>query len=70
MKIKTSAIIGLAALGVIVAAVILTNKKGRKIRLTQVADEGYETAHDMLYPNKFKSSRESKELRYGPVLPG
>ena len=69
MKLKTSAIIGLAALGVIVAAVILTNKKGRKIRLSQVADEGYETAHDMLYPNKFNSPRESKELRYGPVLP-
>ena len=69
MKLKTSTIIGLAALGVIVAAVIMTNKKGRKIRLTQVAEEGYETAHDMLYPNKFNSSRESKELRYGPVLP-
>lgn len=69
MKLKTSTLIGLATLGVIVAAVILTNKRGRKIRLTQVADEGYETAHDMLYPNKFNSSRESKELRYGPVLP-
>lgn len=69
MKLKTSTIIGFAALGLIVAAVVMTNKRGRKIRLSQVADEGYETAHDMLYPNKFNSSRESKELRYGPVLP-
>lgn len=66
MKIKTSTIVGLAALGVVVAAFVLANKKGRKNRLTQIADEGYETAHDMLYPNSFKGS---KELRYGPVLP-
>ncbi len=66
MKIKTSTIVGFAALGLVVAAVLLANKKGRKNRLTQIADEGYETAHDMLYPNSFKGS---KELRYGPVLP-
>jgi hypothetical protein len=66
MKIKTSTIVGLAALGIVVAAVLLANKKGRKNRLTQIADEGYETAHDMLYPNSFKGA---EELRYGPVLP-
>ena len=66
MKIKTSTLVGLAALGLVVAATYLANKKGKKIRLTQIADEGYETAHDMLYPNSFKGA---KELRYGPVLP-
>lgn len=66
MKLKTSTIVSIAALGIVVAAVYLANKKGKKIRLTQIADEGYETAHDMLYPNSFKGS---KELRYGPVLP-
>jgi hypothetical protein len=66
MKLKTSTIVSLAALGIVVAAVLLANKKGKKIRLTQIADEGYETAHDMLYPNSFKGA---KELRYGPVLP-
>ena len=66
MKIKTSTLLGIAAIGVIVAAAYLANKKGRKNRLTHIADEGYETAHDMLYPNSFKGS---KELRYGPVLP-
>lgn len=66
MKIKNSTIVGLAALGIVVAAIILANKKGRKNRLTQIADEGYETAQDMLYPNSFKGA---KELRYGPVLP-
>lgn len=66
MKIRTSTLVGLAALGLVVAATYIANKKGKKIRLTQIADEGYETAHDMLYPNSFKGS---KELRYGPVLP-
>ncbi len=66
MKLKTSTIVSIAALGIVVAAVYLANRKGKKIRLTQIADEGYETAHDMLYPNSFKGS---KELRYGPVLP-
>jgi hypothetical protein len=66
MKLKTSTIVSIAALGIVVAAVLLANKKGKKIRLTQIADEGYETAHDMLYPNSFKGA---KELRYGPVLP-
>ena len=67
MKIKTSTLLGFTALAVVVvAATLLANKKGKKNRLTQIADEGYETAHDMLYPNSFKGA---KELRYGPVLP-
>jgi len=33
--------------------------------LSDVADEGYETAHDVLYPKRSNSSR----THYGPVLP-
>jgi hypothetical protein len=33
-------------------------KKSKKINLDQIADEGYETAHDILYPKQF--SREKK----------
>ena len=51
------------AIGVIVAS--SRRKKATKM-LDQVADEGYETAHDILFPGK-KSHK--KELRYGPVLP-
>ncbi|HTD92787.1 MAG TPA: hypothetical protein VK644_03205 [Chitinophagaceae bacterium] len=40
------------------------HKSSRMLR--QVADEGYETAHDILFPEKrFKGRR----LRYGAVLP-
>jgi len=33
--------------------------------LTEVSDEGYETAHDILFPGK----RRGGKLHYGPVLP-
>jgi len=36
-------------------------------RLMQVADEGYETAHDILFPGK--SRKDKKKLHYGPVIP-
>ena len=41
------------------------HKKTRRM-LEEIADEGYETAHDVLYPDK---SRRSSKLQYGPVLP-
>lgn len=34
--------------------------------LRQVADEGYETAHDVLFPDK---KAKGSNLQYGPVLP-
>jgi hypothetical protein len=34
--------------------------------LSDIADEGYETAPDLLFPNKAKKH---DKLRYGPVLP-
>jgi hypothetical protein len=34
-------------------------------RAKQVSDEGYETAHDVLFPGKTKSGK----LQYGPVIP-
>lgn len=33
--------------------------------LQDIADEGYETASDILFPGQ----RFSNELRYGPVIP-
>jgi hypothetical protein len=44
--------------------VIRRVKKHRKLK--HVADNGYETAHDVLYPGKHAKSR---KLHYGPVLP-
>lgn len=66
MKITTKTMLGIAAITALSIAFILGSKKSKKVNLDQIADEGYETAHDILYPKQF--SRE-KKLRYGPVLP-
>jgi hypothetical protein len=34
--------------------------------LSKVSEEGYETAHDVLFPTK---SKRGKNLQYGPVIP-
>lgn len=66
MKITTKTMLGIATITALGIAFILGTKKSKKVNLDQIADEGYETAHDILYPKQF--SRE-KKLRYGPVLP-
>ena len=66
MKISTKTMLGIAAITAIGIALLLGTKKSKKINLDQIADEGYETAHDILYPKQF--GRE-KKLQYGPVLP-
>lgn len=66
MKITTKTMLGIAAITALSIAFILGTKKSKKVNLDQIAEEGYETAHDILYPKQF--SRE-KKLRYGPVLP-
>lgn len=69
MKTSTKTVIGVAALAAAgVAIYLMTRKKTKEktnSRLAHIADEGYETAHDVLYPNKYKPSK----LQYGPVLP-
>ena len=66
MKISTKTMLGIAAITALGIAFMIGIKKSKKINLDQIADEGYETAHDILYPKQF--SRE-KKLQYGPVLP-
>jgi hypothetical protein len=66
MKISTKTMLGIAAITALGIALVLGTKKSKKINLDQIADEGYETAHDILYPKQF--GRE-KKLQYGPVLP-
>jgi hypothetical protein len=51
----------LTGVGIFVMRKINTRRK-----LKQVADNGYETAQDVLFPNK---RIRSKKLHYGPVLP-
>jgi len=53
-----------AAIGFIVYA--MKRRRESAFRHARVADEGYETAHDVLFPNKKGRSR---KLHFGPVLP-
>lgn len=57
----------LAVLTVITGVGLLVARRLKKRRkLKHVADHGYETAHDVLYPG---NHRKSKKLHYGPVIP-
>ena len=46
---------------------LVVRKSTRRRQLKRVADNGYETAHDVLYPGKHV--KQHKKLHYGPVLP-
>ncbi|WP_152270676.1 hypothetical protein [Agriterribacter humi] len=64
---KTDKILVAVAAGFLAGLIVYAARryKERSI-LNQVANEGYETAHDILFPNK---SQMGKKLHYGPVLP-
>lgn len=69
---KTNRIIGLVILGLAATAVtgIVCEVRKRKAlgRLSEAsANEGYELAPDIIYPDKYASKRH-KKLRYGPVF--
>ena len=66
MKNISKITIALATVGAAAIVIYASRRIDTKRRLIRVADEGYETAHDILYPNK--ASRHN-ELRFGPVLP-
>ena len=56
----------LTGVGILVASRISKQLKSNRVALNRVAENGYETAHDVLYPGQEVKSR---KLRYGPVLP-
>jgi hypothetical protein len=59
-------VVGLAAfVAGLALAELLRNANTRK-KLSQIAEEGYETALDILFPEK---DVEGKNLHFGPVLP-
>jgi len=64
MKRKLVMLIAVAA-GFTIGLFIVRRINTRQM-LNKVSDEGYETAHDILFP---KYSKRGKNLRYGPVLP-
>ena len=66
MKKNERIILGVAALAATAFLIYTVRRKNARKRLTVVSDEGYETAHDVLFPNK---KTRIENLRYGPVLP-
>ncbi|MEP6712611.1 MAG: hypothetical protein ABJA37_09360 [Ferruginibacter sp.] len=59
-------VVGVAAVAFAGYILSLTRQHRREKILRLSADEGYETAHDVLFPKKLRKAR---HLRYGPVLP-
>lgn len=67
MKKSTAILLATTAVTVGVALYILSKKnKCEPIDTSKIADEGYETAHDILFPNR---KNKPKDVHYGPVLP-
>lgn len=66
MKTKYTILAGVGAIAVAAAVVLIARGFNHGRRLSHVSNEGYETAHDILYPTK--KNRKSR-LHYGPVLP-
>lgn len=67
MKTTFTILAGIGAIAVTAAAIMIARGFNHGRRLSHVSNEGYETAHDILYPNK---NRHRNKLHYGPVIPG
>jgi hypothetical protein len=67
MKKSTTILLATTAVTVGIALYLLSKKnKCNPIDTSKIADEGYETAHDILYSHK---RNKPKDVHYGPVLP-
>lgn len=69
MKKSTSLLLGLSLITVgLVVWGLLKEMGNEEYDAARIADEGYETAHDILYP--YQSYEADKGLHFGPVIPG
>ena len=66
MKTSTKILLGLTAVAATGTLIFITRSVNTCRELTHISDEGYETAHDILYPKKYNRGR---KLHYGPVIP-
>ncbi len=66
MKASTKIVIGLTAAAVVGLMVYNMRRRNTCKMLNEVSNEGYETAPDVLFPNKGKRGARQ---HYGPVLP-
>lgn len=65
MKNERTLLLFLAAAGAAFATLYIIRKKNERKMLASIAEEGYETAPDILFPRK----RTNDKLHYGPVIP-
>ena len=67
MKTTKKILVGLG-FATVVGFIIYMVRNHRKVKRMseEVADQGYETAHDILFPPK---KHKRKKVHYGPVLP-
>ena len=66
MKRDTKIVLGLAAIATVALIAYGAKNRSRRRMLTKVSDEGYETAHDVLFPQR---STVGKKLHLGPIIP-
>ncbi len=66
MKTSKRIIYGAAAIAFTGLLVYVTRRANTYRRKAEVANEGYETAADLLHP---KTNKRFKKIHYGPVLP-
>ncbi|MBN8860792.1 MAG: hypothetical protein J0H29_20535 [Sphingobacteriales bacterium] len=66
-KISTNDLLMVAAAGAVAGVLIyLARRLQNHQMLKEIAEEGYETAHEVLFPDK---KQIGQKLHYGPVLP-
>ena len=66
MKITVSVLFGITAVALAGFVIYRIRRRNTGMMLSQVSEEGYETAHDVLFPG---NSNRGSNLRFGPVLP-
>jgi hypothetical protein len=66
MKKTFRILVGITAVAMVGMVIYRRRSRNTVHMLRKVSDEGYETAHDVLFP---KGSGRGKDLRYGPVIP-
>lgn len=66
MKKRESFLLGVASFALVAFVMYASKQMSIQRKLRKASDEGYETAHDILYPSKTIAA---KKLRFGPILP-